>query len=125
MYNEGLTLVVLNPEWTNLNESDPGVTLIEAFAFLTENLLYRRNQIPERNCLMPPALINSFHRISCLLLLTIEGDYPDAIIGLMLADIKKVGRSNFFLVIANMGANLHLKILNSIVKHDFLFLRIR
>jgi len=38
-----------NPEWTNFNESDPGVTLIELFAFLTENLLYRANQIPERN----------------------------------------------------------------------------
>jgi hypothetical protein len=40
---------VHNPEWTNFNKSDPGVTLIEVFAFLTENLLYRSNQIPERN----------------------------------------------------------------------------
>src|SRR5262245_18339103 len=40
---------VHTPEWTNFNESDPGVTLIEVFAFLTENLLYRANQIPERN----------------------------------------------------------------------------
>lgn len=40
---------VHNPEWTNFNKSDPGVTLIELFAFLTENLLYRANQIPERN----------------------------------------------------------------------------
>ena len=38
-----------NPEWKNFNKSDPGVTLIELFAFLTENLLYRSNQIPERN----------------------------------------------------------------------------
>jgi hypothetical protein len=38
-----------NPEWTNFNRSDPGVTLIELFAFLTESLLYRANQIPERN----------------------------------------------------------------------------
>ena len=38
-----------NPEWTNFNKSDPGVTLIELFAFLTESLLYRANQIPERN----------------------------------------------------------------------------
>ena len=38
-----------NPEWTNYNQSDPGVTLIQVFAFLTENLLYRSNQIPERN----------------------------------------------------------------------------
>lgn len=38
-----------NPEWTNFNQSDPGVTLLQVFAFLTENLLYRSNQIPERN----------------------------------------------------------------------------
>jgi hypothetical protein len=38
-----------NPEWTNFNPSDPGVTILEAFAFLTETLLYRANQIPERN----------------------------------------------------------------------------
>ncbi len=40
---------VHNPEWTNFNASDPGVTLLELFAFLTESLLYRANQIPERN----------------------------------------------------------------------------
>jgi hypothetical protein len=40
---------VYTPEWTNFNKSDPGVTLVELFAFLTENLLYRCNQIPERN----------------------------------------------------------------------------
>lgn len=40
---------VHNPEWTNFNDSDPGVTIIQLFAFMTENLLYRSNQIPERN----------------------------------------------------------------------------
>ncbi len=40
---------VHNPEWTNFNRSDPGVTIIEVFAFLTESLLYRANQIPDRN----------------------------------------------------------------------------
>jgi hypothetical protein len=40
---------VHNPEWTNFNKSDPGVTIIELWAFLTESLLYRVNQIPERN----------------------------------------------------------------------------
>jgi hypothetical protein len=37
------------PDWTNFNQSDPGVTLVQIFAFLTETLLYRANQIPERN----------------------------------------------------------------------------
>ncbi len=50
LLDEALARVpVHNPEWTNFNKSDPGVTLIEVFAFLTENLLYRGNQIPERN----------------------------------------------------------------------------
>jgi hypothetical protein len=40
---------VHTPEWTNFNPSDPGVALVEVFAFLTENLLYRANLIPERN----------------------------------------------------------------------------
>lgn len=38
-----------NPEWTNFNPSDPGVTLLELFAFLGESILYRANRIPERN----------------------------------------------------------------------------
>jgi hypothetical protein len=37
------------PEWTNFTQSDPGVTLIQLFAHITESLLYRSNQIPERN----------------------------------------------------------------------------
>ncbi|RKZ62525.1 MAG: putative baseplate assembly protein, partial [Gammaproteobacteria bacterium] len=38
---------VYAPEWTDHNASDPGITLIELFSFLGENLLYRFNQIPE------------------------------------------------------------------------------
>lgn len=34
-------------EWTDHNASDPGVTLIELFSFLGENLLFRFNQLPE------------------------------------------------------------------------------
>jgi hypothetical protein len=50
LVDEALARVPIhNPEWTNFNRSDPGVTLIELFAFLTESLLYRANQIPERN----------------------------------------------------------------------------
>src|SRR5215469_5251623 len=36
------------PEWTDHNVSDPGVTLIETFAFMTDLLLYRLNQVPDR-----------------------------------------------------------------------------
>ncbi len=37
------------PEWTNFNETDPGITLIELFAWMTEILVYRMNQVPDRN----------------------------------------------------------------------------
>jgi len=37
------------PEWTNYNPSDPGVTLIELFAWLTDQMLMRFNQVPRRN----------------------------------------------------------------------------
>jgi len=37
------------PEWTNHNVSDPGVTLVELFASMTEMSLFRMNQVPERN----------------------------------------------------------------------------
>jgi predicted phage baseplate assembly protein len=37
------------PEWTDHNVSDPGVTLIELFAWMTDLLLYRVNQVPRRN----------------------------------------------------------------------------
>lgn len=40
---------VHNPEWTNFNDSDPGVTLLHLFAFMTDSLLYRAKRIPERN----------------------------------------------------------------------------
>jgi predicted phage baseplate assembly protein len=37
------------PEWTDFNESDPGITLVQLFAWLTEMMLYRMNRVPERN----------------------------------------------------------------------------
>src|SRR5881227_2125870 len=37
------------PEWTDHNVSDPGVTLIETFAWMTDQLLYRLNRIPDRH----------------------------------------------------------------------------
>jgi predicted phage baseplate assembly protein len=35
-------------EWTDFTAGDPGVTLIEVFAFLTDALLYRLNRIPPK-----------------------------------------------------------------------------
>ena len=36
------------PEWTDHNVSDPGVTLIETFAWMTDQLVYRLNRVPDR-----------------------------------------------------------------------------
>lgn len=35
------------PEWTDHNLSDPGITLIELFAWMTDLLIYRLNRVPE------------------------------------------------------------------------------
>lgn len=36
------------PEWTDLSAHDPGMALLEAFAYLTEVMIYRLNQLPEK-----------------------------------------------------------------------------
>ena len=36
-------------EWTDHNVSDPGIMLVELFAWMTESVLYRANQVPEKN----------------------------------------------------------------------------
>src|SRR5215218_7974173 len=36
------------PEWTEHNVSDPGITLIELFAWMTDMLIYRVNRIPDK-----------------------------------------------------------------------------
>jgi predicted phage baseplate assembly protein len=36
------------PEWTEHNVSDPGITLIELFAWMTEMTTYRLNQVPDK-----------------------------------------------------------------------------
>ncbi len=37
------------PGWTDHNVHDPGVTLIELFAWMTEQTIYRLNRVPDRN----------------------------------------------------------------------------
>ncbi|GIE89674.1 putative baseplate assembly protein [Actinoplanes regularis] len=36
------------PDWTDHNVSDPGIALVELFAWMTEMTLYRLNQVPDR-----------------------------------------------------------------------------
>lgn len=35
------------PQWTDFNTLDPGITLLEMFAWLTESMVYQLNQIPD------------------------------------------------------------------------------
>lgn len=46
----------LDPKWTDYNVSDPGITMLEAFAWITETALYRADRTPQ-------ALQRSFLRL--------------------------------------------------------------
>jgi hypothetical protein len=47
---EALSLLPLYaPDWTDHNPSDPGITLVELLAYLTETLIYRLNRITREN----------------------------------------------------------------------------
>ncbi len=48
--DEALSLIPrYAPEWTNHNPSDPGITLLELAAWMTDLILYRLNRVPEKN----------------------------------------------------------------------------
>ncbi len=46
------------PEWTDFNESDPGIALVELFAWMGDILLHRLNQVPDRNYIKFLKLLN-------------------------------------------------------------------
>ena len=59
LVQEALSLIpTYEHQWTNHNPSDPGITLIELFAYLTEMLLYRQNRVTQANKLMFLKLLN-------------------------------------------------------------------
>jgi hypothetical protein len=63
LVEEALALIPVHaPEWTNHNSSDPGITLIELFAYLTEMLIYRLNRITVENRLAFLNLIDAGSR---------------------------------------------------------------
>src|SRR5215510_10163551 len=39
------------PVWTDVNDSDPGITLVQLFAWLTDMLIYRMGKVPALNYL--------------------------------------------------------------------------
>ena len=40
-----------NPAWTNFNDSDPGITLLQLFSWLAEMTYHRMGQMPRKNYL--------------------------------------------------------------------------
>jgi hypothetical protein len=36
------------PEWTNLSDADPGMTLVQLFSWMTEMIIFRLNQVPDK-----------------------------------------------------------------------------
>jgi hypothetical protein len=59
LVDEALAMIPANaPGWTNHNPSDPGITLIELFAFMTEMLLFRLNRVTPENVLAFLRLLN-------------------------------------------------------------------
>jgi hypothetical protein len=46
------------PDWTDLSPADPGMALLEAFAYQTETMIYRLNRLPEKVYIELLRLIN-------------------------------------------------------------------
>ena len=36
------------PEWTNLGDADPGMTMVQLFAWMTEMIIFRLNRVPDK-----------------------------------------------------------------------------
>jgi hypothetical protein len=50
LLEEGLEIIRHQaPQWTNHNDSDPGITLVQLFAYLAEMLIYRLDKVTDRN----------------------------------------------------------------------------
>ena len=50
LVQEGLRLIPEHaPEWTNHNPTDPGITVLELFAYVTDMLLYQTNRITDHH----------------------------------------------------------------------------
>src|SRR5947207_6762360 len=46
------------PEWTDFNDSDPGMAVVQLFAWFTDLMLYQLNRVPERNYVKFLQLLN-------------------------------------------------------------------
>src|ERR1700686_1955435 len=65
LVNEGRSLIIgYDQRWTNHNTADPGITLMELFAYLSEMLLYRVDQVTVNIMIAMLKLINGQEWVS-------------------------------------------------------------
>ena len=61
LVEEGKALIpALSPAWTDHNASDPGITLLELFAFVAEMDVYQLNRVPDRHRLKFLSLVGRY-----------------------------------------------------------------
>lgn len=72
------------PEWTDHNVSDPGVALIELFAWMSEMVIYRLNRVPERHYVkfleMLGVTLNPGQAATTKLTFTLSSQQPHAVV---------------------------------------------
>ena len=72
------------PEWTDHNVSDPGVALIELFAWMSETIIFRLNRVPERHYLkfleMLGVTLNPGQAATTKLTFTLTAQQPHAVV---------------------------------------------
>jgi len=76
---------LLAPEWTNHNLSDPGITLLELLAWVSEANLYRANRIPARTLANFISLLLGESSIQ-------SEDFRQAMSGVTTQDIERAAR---------------------------------
>jgi hypothetical protein len=87
LVTEGRSLIPhYSREWTNHNPSDPGMTLLELFAWLTEAAFYQLNQIPDTS-------IEHFLRLIAVCRERVAGQ-PEAIDQTLARALESIARVN-------------------------------
>ncbi|MCX7747997.1 MAG: hypothetical protein N2645_14100 [Clostridia bacterium] len=75
------------PEWTDFHPADPGITLMELFAFLTEAVIYHMDRIPERSRLRFAELLGMDKGLT---------DNPELLLALASGKLKERNRAITF-----------------------------
>src|SRR5712691_7075939 len=70
------------PVWTDVNDSDPGITMVQVFTWLAEMLTYRMNKVPELNYIKFLQLLgielNAAEAAQAEVTFPVRSSFPDA-----------------------------------------------